>query len=105
VLIEAENTVGSQVGDKVLLKLNPGAPMIAILMVFGLPLLMLFLGAVLADIISVKIGYENQRQIFSIAGGASLFLLSFIPLKIYDKRSGKSEKCNAVITEVLKKAV
>ena len=101
---EAENSVGAQVGDTVRLEFNPRAALTAVLVVFGLPLLALLLGAVLTAVVADQMGYQNRSQLLSIGVGAIFFFLTFIPIRAYDRRVKKSGSRNVAVVEILKKA-
>ena len=98
---EAANPTGAQVGDTVLLAFNPRAALVASLVTFGVPLLALLLGVILATVIADQIDYQSNRQLLSIGAGALLFVLSFIPLRAYDRHIKESGTYNVVVIEVL----
>jgi sigma-E factor negative regulatory protein RseC len=101
---EAENSAGARVGDTVRLEFNPGAALTATLVVFGLPLLALLLGAVITTVVADQVGYQKHNELLSIGVGAMLFFLAFIPVKAYDRRIRKSEFYNVTVAEILEKA-
>ncbi len=98
---EAANPTGAQVGDTVQLAFNPRAALTASLLTFGVPLLALLLGVILATVVAGQIDYQGNRQLLSIGAGAILFVLSFIPLRSYDRRIKESGTYNVVVVEVL----
>jgi sigma-E factor negative regulatory protein RseC len=100
-ITKGENSIGAKVGDTVLLNINSRMALNSSLIVFGLPLIALLLGVFIAHAIAVGIGYEDHSQLISISGGAILFILSFIPIKMYDKRVSESEKSNVHIISVI----
>jgi len=102
-IAEAENSAGAQVGDTVRLEFSSGAALTAILMVFGLPLLALLLGVILAAAVADQMGYQNHNQLLSIGVGAILFFLTFIPIRAYDRRVKKSGSCNVAVVEILRR--
>lgn len=93
-LTEAENPISANVGDKVNLIINSKRFLGSFMLVFGLPLLALFIGVIIADII-----FDNQ--IFSLSIGLVLFFLSFIPIKIYDSHLRKMNACSVTIVKVI----
>lgn len=103
-IAEAENSAGARVGDTVRLEFNSGAAFTAILVVFGLPLLALLLGAILATVAAGQMGYERHKQLLGAGVGAILFLLTFIPIRMYDRRVRKSGSHNPAIVRILRKA-
>jgi len=101
IVTEAANPTGAEAGDTVLLAFNPRAALTASLLTFGVPLLALFLGIILATVIANQIDYQGNRQLLSIGAGAILFVLSFIPLCIYDRRVQEGGTYNVVVEKVL----
>jgi len=95
IITEGKNSIGAKAGDTVLLSFDSRIALNATLIVFGLPLLAILLGAFISHYIAIGIGYKDHNKLISIGGGAFLFILSFIPIKIYDKHFKESGKCNA----------
>lgn len=93
-ITEAENPISAKVGDKVSLRINSKRFLGSTMLVFGLPLLALFMGILAINVIS-------DNQIFSLSVGFILFLLSFIPIKIYDKHLRKTNACSVTIVEIV----
>ncbi len=102
--IIADNPVGAEVGDKVRLELNSRMVLSASLIAFGLPLLALLVGAILTGVITEKIGYQAHKHVLSGGVGIILFLLTFIPVKIYDRHLKKISACSVSIVEILERS-
>ncbi len=100
---EAENPAGAQAGDTVRLKYDPKGALTAILVVFGLPLMALLLGVIITTVMADRMGYQGNTELLSIGVGAILFLLTFIPIKAYDRYMRKSGSQNITIVDILKK--
>ena len=98
---EAENSAGAQAGDTVRLEFNPRAALTAVLIVFGLPLAALLLGAIITAVVADMVGYGDRSQLLSIAAGAILFFLTFIPIRAYDRRVKRSGSRNVAVAEIL----
>lgn len=88
---KADNTVFElhcdlplKVGDRVYLEISPGARIGSALLIFGLPLLMLFLGFMVAS--------RFLAELPSVATGFGAMALSFVIVGILDKRYGKRIK-------------
>ncbi len=94
-ITEAENPIGAEIGDKVSLMINSNRLFGSSLLVFGLPLLSLFIGVITTNIIFGK-------QMLSLSIGLILFFLSFIPIKIYDRHLKKINACSVTIVEVIR---
>ena len=97
---EAENTIGAKVGDMVSLGLDSKKALTASFVVFGLPLLALFIGVIATNFVTEQIGYQNQA--LSIIVGLIAFFLMFIPVKAYDRHLKKSGACSITIVEIIK---
>ena len=97
---EAENPIGAKVGDTVSLGLDSKKALTASFVVFGLPLLALFIGVIAMNFVTERVGYQNQ--ILSIIVGLIAFFLMFIPVKAYDKYLKKSGACSITIVEIMK---
>ncbi|MDY0152413.1 MAG: SoxR reducing system RseC family protein, partial [Candidatus Cloacimonas sp.] len=70
-----------QEGDKVLLEISPGGRAFASLLVFGLPLLMLFAGFVITN--------QWLSEIMSIFNGFAAMGLGFLIVRLVDKKCAK----------------
>jgi sigma-E factor negative regulatory protein RseC len=93
-ITEAINSVGANIGDVVKLEINSKTALRAILIVFGLPLVIMLAGVFIAIIIT-------NNQAYIIAVGVIMLLLAIIPLKAYDNHLRKKETCGITIIEVL----
>lgn len=100
-ITEAANPTGAQIGDKVLLAFNSRAALTASLITFGIPLLSLLVGLILATIVANQIDYQGNRQLLSIGTGMLCFILSFVPLRKYDRHIKESGTYNVVVERIL----
>jgi sigma-E factor negative regulatory protein RseC len=100
---EAENPAGAQAGDAVRLRYDPKGALTAVLVVFGLPLMALLLGVVLATTMADRMGYQGNTELLSIGVGAILFFLAFIPIKAYDKYVKKSGSHSITVVGIVKR--
>jgi sigma-E factor negative regulatory protein RseC len=100
---EAENPAGAQAGDTVRLRYDPRGALTAVLVVFGLPLMALFLGVILATVMADRMSYQGRTELLSIGIGAILFFLTFIPIKAYDRYVKKSGPNSVTVVSILKK--
>lgn len=53
---EAENPIGAKIGDQVEVEISPAVTTLFPLIVFGIPIILLFIGMVLGNLISEKAG-------------------------------------------------
>ncbi len=89
----AENRIGAQVGDTVLIESETSRVMLYAAMVFLLPILVAFCGFGVASLFTDQTGFQ-------LIGALVGFLLCFLGLRIYSSRLQK-KRPDAVITEIL----
>ncbi|MDI6800649.1 MAG: SoxR reducing system RseC family protein [Thermodesulfovibrionales bacterium] len=100
--IEAINEVNACVGDMVRVAFKPYTYLKGSAVIYGIPALMLIIGAVIGKEYLSKIFKVADPDILSAAGGFGLFIISFIVIKIWMKgREGKKEYM-PVIEEIIK---
>ena len=75
--LRIRNTVDAQTGDTVTIGLNRLALVIASLMIYVLPLLMLITGAIIGEWLATVLEF-NVVELFSITGGLAFAVLAFI---------------------------
>ncbi len=102
-IAEAQNPIGAKVGDNVRMELNSKLALKAIIITLGFPILMLLLGVIATNYLITQI-YKIESQIISIIVGILLLILSFIPVKIYEKRIKNSGYCSLTIVEIINSA-
>ena len=76
--LHIRNTVDARTGDTVTIGLNRLALIIASLMIYVLPLLMLIAGAIIGEWLATALAYNKLIDIFSIIGGLAFAALAFI---------------------------
>ncbi len=100
---EAQNPLNAKVGDSVRLEMNSKVALKMMAIVLGFPLFMLFSGVLVTNFLMNTI-YKVENQIISITVGMFLLILSFMPIKIYEKRIKNSEYCSLTIVEIISTA-
>lgn len=101
VIIYAQDPLGVKEGDQVAIAIRPSMDKLSFI-VFGLPVLALFLGIGLGQIIgSVFLGGEYLSYIRGVFGGG-FFLLSYIALIRYDRKLARSR--TAYINHIVKRS-
>lgn len=98
-LVDIENTVNAQPGDKVRLALSGGNIIIASLIVYGLPLLGLILGSIAGNMVFERI--YSQYKFLPVLGAGIGLICGFVIGFIVDKISKRSGKYNPRIVEKL----
>lgn len=99
VIVSAKNDIGAVVGQRVLFEVKETNAVMAAFLVFIVPLIGLFLGAVLGWFVSTYM--HTNTTIFEIAGAAIVFILILIGIKLFDKSIAKDEKSKPVIIKIL----
>lgn len=99
VIIVANNQVGAKPGQRVLFEVKEKSILKATFIVFILPLVALFIGAMLGGFVGEYI--EANIRMFQIIGGTVAFLLSVVVIKAFDRATSKSDKSKPVIVRIL----
>lgn len=89
----AENRAGAQVGDKVVIESASSRVLLDAALVFLLPLLICFLGWLIASAIT-------ERTLWRAVGAAAGLVCSFIGLRIYSG-AVRAKRADVVITEIV----
>jgi sigma-E factor negative regulatory protein RseC len=98
-VIDVQNSIGALPGQRVELLVKETSVLKAAFVVFILPLISSFFGAVLGGWIGEWL--ELSKQIMYIVGALMFFTLSVIYIKFYDKRTNSKVGSHPVITQVL----
>lgn len=93
-LYRARNEVGAKVGDRVVIGLEESALFKGTLLLYMLPLLLLFLGAISGSALAAT---EDARDGYSVAGAAIGLAAGFFWLKILSAKIGAGGKFQPVI--------
>jgi sigma-E factor negative regulatory protein RseC len=101
-LVEALNEARANVGDSVKISFKPYTYLKGSILVYGLPALMLIIGAVIGKEYLPNIITGIDPDIASAIGGFGLFIFSFIIMKILSNRFEAKKEYMPVITEILK---
>ncbi len=100
--VEALNMVDAEVGQTVRVAMKPFSYLKGSLIVYGIPVLCLILGAILGkQFFSRTLMKGTDPDIVSAIFGFALFAVSFIIIKIWSKRAEKKIEYKPVIEEIL----
>ena len=99
VIIDANNKIGAKIGQRVAFEVKETNVLGGAFIVFVMPLIVAFIGAICGRFIANYIG--ANINVFQIAGGVIAFLLSLIFIKLFDKAATLSEETKPVITRIL----
>jgi len=93
--------VGTAPGDRVRIETEAASPMSASLLVFGVPLVLLFAGYAAGAALAPVLGAPQASQGIGIAGAAILFIASFGVLSLVSRRRAAGSTAQSAIVEVL----
>jgi len=83
--VRVKNTIGVQIGEKVMVEvLSPGFYR-ALFFVFILPLVALLLGCALGIKLAIWMGIPQKSELYAGIGGATFFCLSLIASRFVDR--------------------
>lgn len=99
VIICAKNKAGAKCGQRVEFEVKEANVLWAAFIVFILPLIALFVGAMIGGFIGKSFGVSIT--IFQIIGGLVAAVASLIFVKICDKNTAKNNKSMPVIVKIL----
>ncbi len=98
-LLEAENRPGARVGDRVEVEIPERDPLLAALLLFGLPLLAMLLGVVAGTLLERMWGWDSEAP--AVVLGLVLLLAAFFLVKVREKRLAKQPGRRNQIVRVL----
>ncbi|MBV4419423.1 SoxR reducing system RseC family protein [Clostridium tyrobutyricum] len=98
-VVNARNPIGAKPGQHVTFEIEGTNMLKAAFVVYILPLVGIFLGALIGTLIFNKIG--GNLKAFQIGGAVILFILSLLCVKVFDKSAGKKESIKPVIKHIL----
>lgn len=101
ILVEAENTIGAMVGDKVAFTANTGAILRAGAMVYLLPLIAFIVGVVIGQVYSGMISEDLNADLVSAAVGFALLLATYFALYVYNKKDANNKSYTPKITRII----
>jgi len=93
-LYRARNEVGAKVGDRVVVGMNESGLFKGTLLLYILPLLLLFAGALVGSALAAT---ADARDGYSVVGAAIGLAAGFIGLKLFSARLGQGKQYQPVI--------
>jgi len=99
IIIMANNDLGAAVGQRVTFEQKEVNILQGAFMVFAMPIIAAFIGAVLGRFIGESYGYDLTYA--TIIGGSVLFLISLAGVKIFDRAVAKDQSTKPVIVSIL----
>ncbi|MCI4627060.1 MAG: SoxR reducing system RseC family protein [Candidatus Magnetoovum sp. WYHC-5] len=99
--IECINAVGAIVGQRVRVVFKPYTYLKGTLLIYGVPVLMLFVGAVLGEVFLPEFIHDVDVEMLSAVGGFSALALSFLIIKAISNKMEKKKGYQPVIEEIV----
>lgn len=99
--IEAINEIGADIGDTVQVNFKPHTYLKGTILVYGIPAIMLIIGAIVGKEFLSKIFIKNDPDLLSAICGFGLFILSIFFMKAISKRLEKKKEYIPVIDSII----
>jgi sigma-E factor negative regulatory protein RseC len=100
--IEAINEIGADIGDTVQVKFKPHTYLKGTILIYGIPAIMLIIGAIIGKELLSKIFIKNDPDLLSAICGFGLFILSFFFMKMISRRLEKKQEYIPVIDSIIR---
>lgn len=101
IIVEADNTIGAKVGDRVEVNMETVNVLKAAFIAYTIPLLALLLGTVGTFYGLKAINIKNNVEIISGGAGLIFTILSFLILKKNDKKFRDSKEYIPIVTRII----
>lgn len=102
-VVEALNKANARVGDTVRISFKAYTYLKGTILVYGIPSLMLIIGAVAGKEYASRIFSNMDPDVLSAVCGFGLFGISFLILRLWSKRYGDKKELMPVIEEIINK--
>lgn len=99
--LEAANPLGAVKGQRVKVVVAPQIYLKASIILYGIPMVALIAGAIIAKNIALWYGFEAQSDLWAFIGGVVCMSISFLFIRSYNKKVEKTQKYKPVIVEIL----
>jgi sigma-E factor negative regulatory protein RseC len=99
--MEASNPLGAKTGQKVKVVVAPQVYLKASIILYGVPMAALVGGAIVAKNLAMKYGAEANSDLWAFIGGMACMLVSFVFIRMYNKKVEKTREYKPVIVEIL----
>lgn len=98
-VVDAINTIGAKPGQRVSFEIKEVNMLKAAFVVYILPLMSIFIGAVIGGFVAKKIAQDSV--VCEVIGAVIAFILSIIYIKFFDRAANKDENMKPTITRIL----
>ena len=96
--LKVQNTLNARPGDEVVLGMEEHALVTGSLLVYGVPLLMLLLGALMGEAMASQLGMD--ADLLPVVGGATGFVLAFLLVRGVLRRTAVGLQMNPVMLRI-----
>lgn len=99
--MEAANPLGAKKGQKVKVVLAPQVYLKASIILYGIPMTVFVAAAILAKNIAQQAGQDANSDLWAFIAGMACMAVSFVFIRMYNKKVEKTAEYKPVIVEVL----
>lgn len=101
VSMEVPNPIGAKVGEFVRISVETDKVILASLIVYVLPVIVLVIAMYITQQVAISSGYQETAEVISIGVGLGGMALVFLILRLLDKRIARTKKFKPRITEIV----
>ncbi len=99
--MEAANPLGAKKGQKVKVVVAPQVYLKASIILYGVPMASLVGGAIIGKNLALKYAGEASSDLWAFISGMICMAVSFIFIRMYNKKVEKTQEYKPVIVEIL----
>jgi len=99
--MEASNPLGAKKGQKVKVVLAPQVYLKASIILYGIPMTVFVAAAILGKNLGLRYGTEANSDLWAFIAGMVCMAVSFLFIRMYNKKVEKTEQYKPVIVEIL----
>lgn len=97
---EVSNPIGAEVGEMVMVEMETGSLVKAVIVIYLLPLVNLILGYIVGNWLNTSYHFTKGEGFAAIVG-LVFFVLTFVFVRYYDRRAGLNSSFRPRITRVM----
>ena len=99
--MEASNPLGAKKGQKVKVVLAPQVYLKASIILYGIPMTVFVAAAIAGKNLGLRYGTESNSDLWAFISGMVCTAVSFLFIRMYNKKVEKTEQYKPVIVEIL----
>ena len=101
--MEASNPLGAKKGQKVKVVLAPQVYLKASIILYGIPMAFFVAAAIVGKNMGLRYGTESTSDLWAFIAGMISMVVSFLAIRIYNKKVEKTQEYKPIIVEILDK--